>query len=271
MNAEEKILSSESPISKFQQYSKSVTEAIENDWKAKLYDHQRIAVEKVRAQNLRDEADWTEKKITQKEPIVVVAPTGSGKSGIIFLLPYVLQSSRVLIITPSKVITDQLAISFGLDSNECFLKKAGLCPPDEEKREDFLEKLLETVKVINASAQVKPRSGNLVIVNAQKFSGASNSKLVYNNEEIIPDVKKFFAKFDTLIVDEAHHYPAETWKNIVNAFRENGEKSTKKIIFLTATPYRNVKGKSRTYILGPDMKSRIVHSIKAEELAGLAF
>ena len=36
--------------------------------------------------------------------------------------------------------------------------------------------------------------------------------------------------FDTVIVDEAHHYPAETWKKIIDHFKQ------RKKVFLTATP-----------------------------------
>jgi superfamily II DNA or RNA helicase len=48
---------------------------------------------------------------------LVVLPTGSGKSGIAALAPYVLNSSRVLVITPSVIITKQLAIDFGYVSH----------------------------------------------------------------------------------------------------------------------------------------------------------
>ena len=37
--------------------------------------------------------------------------------------------------------------------------------------------------------------------------------------------------FSLVIVDEAHHFPAQTWKNIVDHFSE-----VERILFLTATP-----------------------------------
>jgi superfamily II DNA or RNA helicase len=43
---------------------------------------------------------------------IVVLPTGSGKSGIASLAPYVLNSRRVLIITPSIVISKKLFNEF---------------------------------------------------------------------------------------------------------------------------------------------------------------
>ncbi len=39
---------------------------------------------------------------------LVVLPTGSGKSGVIALVPYAMLANRVLVITPSVVISQQL-------------------------------------------------------------------------------------------------------------------------------------------------------------------
>jgi superfamily II DNA or RNA helicase len=44
---------------------------------------------------------------------LIVIPTGGGKSGIAALAPYVLNTTRVLVITPSLQITNQLAAAFG--------------------------------------------------------------------------------------------------------------------------------------------------------------
>lgn len=47
------------------------------------------------------------------KPCLIVAPTGAGKSGMIAMLPYVLESMKVLILTPSAIISNQLAEAFG--------------------------------------------------------------------------------------------------------------------------------------------------------------
>lgn len=61
--------------------------------------------------------EYTEMRAKNPEPkpkpILIVAPTGAGKSGIIVMLPYVLESKKVLILTPSKVISEQLRDEFG--------------------------------------------------------------------------------------------------------------------------------------------------------------
>ena len=70
-----------------------------------------------------------------------------------------------------------------------------------------------------------------MVVNAHKIGGRSSVKI----EDVPND------KYDLVIVDEAHHYPAATWKLLVDHF-ENSKR-----LFLTATPL--YKGK---YILGLD-------------------
>lgn len=64
---------------------------------------------------------------------------------------------------------------------------------------------------------------NLVIANAHKFGTTTNV-----------DISRIPKIFDFVIVDEAHHYPAHTWKRIIDHF------SRSKKLFLTATPtHRN--------------------------------
>ena len=64
-----------------------------------------------------------------------------------------------------------------------------------------------------------------MIVNAHKIGGQSNVRI----EDIPND------HYDLVIVDEAHHYPALTWKLLVDHFHSSRR------LFLTATPehYRN--------------------------------
>ena len=67
------------------------------------------------------------------------------------------------------------------------------------------------------------RQADLLITNAHKISDQSAVKVTD-----IPD-----DCFDLVIVDEAHHYPARTWKQLVDHFPNS------KKIFLTATPEHN--------------------------------
>ena len=69
----------------------------------------------------------------------------------------------------------------------------------------------------------------IMVVNIQKFGEKS-----IDIETIPKD------KFDLVIVDEAHHYPAATWTRLINRFEHA------KRLFLTATP--KYKGEDITYL-----------------------
>jgi superfamily II DNA or RNA helicase len=214
-----------------------------------LYDYQIDAVLKTH--------EYFIKHGTLAEPALIVAPTGSGKSGISSMLPYVLQSSKVLILSPSVVITNQLAKTFGLsgDVKESFFFKTHIFDDTNS-----LKAFLENGKVISSTSEIADMDlANLVFVNAQKFGGTSYTSLVRGSVEVVENVKNTFESFTTIIVDEAHHYPAETWYEIVNNF--NG----KQIIFLTATPFRN-KGGKKEPILGPNQK--ITYEIPKDAIEG---
>ena len=67
-----------------------------------------------------------------------------------------------------------------------------------------LLKLLKITQIDDAMQQ----NFEVVIANAHKFGASKNVDL----QELPRD------RFDTIIVDEAHHYPAPTWTKIVNHF-----------------------------------------------------
>ena len=62
---------------------------------------------------------------------------------------------------------------------------------------------------------------DLVVTNVQKSGGASGLTLAH--------LAQFAGSFDLVIVDEAHHFPAITWRAIIDTFAHS------KRIFLTAT------------------------------------
>uniref|UniRef100_A0A914CG84 Helicase ATP-binding domain-containing protein n=1 Tax=Acrobeloides nanus TaxID=290746 RepID=A0A914CG84_9BILA len=198
-----------------------------------------------------------------KELPIIVAPTGSGKSGIVTMLPYALGSRKVLILTPSSTISKQLADDFGFGVqtyNESFFAKAKIVSDPKN-----LESVLETGEVIKATKKIKANQmhwANLVIANAHKFTREGNRILM----EIkgadgkilkLENPVSVFETFDTVIVDEAHHYPAKIWRLIIEEFKN------KKIVFLTATPRKNPKKQEegkKTY--------KIIHEIQKSEVEG---
>ena len=154
---------------------------------------------------------------------LVVLPTGCGKTGVAVLASYVLNASRVLVITPSLIISKQVDEAF-----EKFLIKRGIIR--EQDRYLYVpQKMLITKSEqlvtsepgqLRQTLRIQVHQADLLITNAHKISEQSAVKVTD-----IPD-----DCFDLVIVDEAHHYPAKTWKRLVDHFPKS------KKIFLTATP-----------------------------------
>ena len=190
---------------------------------------------------------------------LVSMPTGSGKTGVICCLPYFLGSiglkpsqdhpkslpygdpvhnfdKPVLVIAPNNEIAGQLAGQIDVlpnEQHENFLLGRGIVP---------------TVPNINVQKQVLPGVQNIegteeltypqtlqgkdvVIANVQKFLSKKASEDSRWWVEKLPD--DFFR---LVVVDEAHHVPAPTWRKIVDKFRGHAL-----VVFFTATPFRSDK------------------------------
>jgi superfamily II DNA or RNA helicase len=48
-----------------------------------------------------------------KSNALVSMPTGTGKTAVLMMAPYLLRASRTLIITPSRMVRDQIAEEYG--------------------------------------------------------------------------------------------------------------------------------------------------------------
>jgi superfamily II DNA or RNA helicase len=222
---------------KFQFQSSFVLESLKEN---NLYEHQRDALLKIKNYF----------SSTREKYGLVVLPTGSGKSGIIALTPYILEVRKVLILTPSIHITRQIYSDMCANKDKTFYERIGIIDSDETI--DFCE---DGVKVEKSSQLEMIKTKFLVICNAHKFGETSN----VNIEDISKD------SFDLIIVDEGHHYPAETWKKIVEHF--DGQ-----VLFMTATPFNNGKpildqknwvfSKSYEYL----EKKGIIRSLSFEEV-----
>jgi len=146
---------------------------------------------------------------------LVVLPTGCGKTGVAVLASYALNASRVLVITPSIVISRQIDKAYGN-----FLIEREIIPDTPE----YALRALPKPICINKSREIREGMRSAVmVVNAHKIGGQSSVRI-----EDIP-----VTGYDLVIVDEAHHYPAPTWKLLVDHFTES------KKLFLTATPFHN--------------------------------
>lgn len=165
----------------------------------------------------------------------VVLPTGSGKTGVAVLLPYYMVNvTKVLVIAPFPALAKQLAHDFcgpthGIPDRgeDAFVFKAGLdLLGDPNGRQHNLE----------VRASIVP-SGALALNAMMARQQLNNALLIINREKIQEhtdlNIAEFPLDYDLLIVDEAHHYPAATWRRIVDYYQTTPRT---KILFLTATP-----------------------------------
>lgn len=190
----------------------------------------------------------------QKHIALVSMPTGSGKTGVIACLPYYLGNIKspesgeprylfdkpILVIAPNVAILSQLKqeLTVADDSKPPFLTRTGIVLPKYQKKVLPYSLIIETTSEVGNKQRLKARE--IVIANAQKF-------LAGKWEQNLPD-----DLFRLVIVDEAHHHPAPTWRRIVEKFRS----PDCPVFFFTATPYRT-DGKR---VLPPDV-SCIAHHL----------
>jgi superfamily II DNA or RNA helicase len=150
----------------------------------------------------------------QQEPAIVVMPTGSGKTCVMLLASFLLRATRVLVISPSRMVRDQIAAGF------------------------------ETLGVLRACGAIAsgfegPKVG---ILKGQPGTPAEWEDLrqfdvvvstVQSASPGMPGVALPPADlFDLVCCDEAHHTPAPTWNALVDNF------SSARHAFFTATPFR---------------------------------
>ncbi|KAJ7375823.1 hypothetical protein OS493_038609 [Desmophyllum pertusum] len=201
---------------------------------------------------------------------LISMPTGSGKSGIISCLPYFLGKSGlnpppalqvqgasqlpygeplhrfdkpVLIIAPDLTIASQLEATVLVSADapdENFLLRRNIVPEEAQHVLPMGVKIQETSHVQNP---LFLGSNEVIIANAQKF-------LKDNWENALRD-----DIFKLVIIDEAHHHPASTWRRIVQKFKTHAM-----VVFFTATPFRG-DGKP---VLGVD-EGEVVYHLSLKE------
>ena len=208
--------------SKFNYWSKWVV----NGCKGKLLKHQNDALRELQKWFCRDK---------RRDIALVSMPTGSGKTGVICCLPYFLAEKKedseeiqfdkpVLVIAPNLTISDQLEQQILVSKqghDKSFLLRREIVAV-EDQRDVLPSAGWKTESTLEVSNQEFLRSKEVVIANAQKF-------LVGPWEENLSD-----DLFKLVIIDEAHHFPAETWAKIIRKFQVHAL-----VVFFTATPYRS--------------------------------
>jgi superfamily II DNA or RNA helicase len=148
---------------------------------------------------------------------IVVLPTGTGKTGLMGLLPYYISEGRVLIITPQLTIKDSVIDSLDPEKPDNFWLKRKVF-----NRIGELPALIEYEGM--ETNQEALESANIVVLNIHKLQKRlSTSPLNFLHKEF----------FDMILIDEAHHSTARTWVDTVNHF------SKAKVVKLTGTPFRS--------------------------------
>ena len=158
------------------------------------------------------QAHWT----TSSEAATVVMPTGTGKTETMILTITAERIRKTVIIVPSDLLRKQTVdklLTFGILKDIGVVDKNSLSPnvvlmKSAPKTDKEMDNLL--------------RSANVIVITMSLVNYLSKN----NREKLVE-----FA--DLLIVDEAHHIVANSWKKFKDNF------SNKLILQFTATPFRN--------------------------------
>lgn len=150
------------------------------------------------------------------EPVIINMPTGTGKTGVIASLIFKSIFKKTLIIVPSDALRTQL--SNDLVDMEKYISWQVV--PENSKKPKVAKLEPGDLKKI----KIEEVDNYFVVIATPQILDSLNTDIQ----------EKFLNKFDRLVIDEAHHSEAPTWKKLRKVFKE----SKKKIFQFTATPYR---------------------------------
>ena len=156
-----------------------------------------------------------------KNNAIVQIPVGCGKSGLAAILPLGIAEGRVIVIAPNLTIKDGLYEAMDITNRQkCFWRKAGVLEPNQ---------------MIEGPLTSTLDSGNISVASKSHIVVTNVHQLATNADKWLTQFSDNF--FDMIIIDEAHHAEAESWKKVVNRF------PNAKVILLTATPFRSDRQK----------------------------
>lgn len=152
-----------------------------------------------------------------KNKAILQIPVGCGKTGLASLLPFGVARGRVLVIAPNITIKDGLYEAMDITNRvKCFWRKAAVL----SEVQLAAGPLACTLDTGNISVATKC---HVVITNIQQLATTIEKWLMQFPDDF----------FDMIIVDEAHHSAADSWKKVLERFPKA------KVIHLTATPFRS--------------------------------
>ncbi len=152
---------------------------------------------------------------------LIQIPVGCGKSGVAAILPFGIAQGRVLVIAPNLAIKDELFKALDITNRQkCFWRQ---------------RQVLEDRHMTNGPYVCALDAGNLSVCDKSHI-------VVTNIQQLGTNADKWLTKFpedyfDLIIVDEAHHGAATSWKRVFERFHNA------KVVNLTATPFRSDRQK----------------------------
>ncbi len=149
--------------------------------------------------------------IPRNKAAIIVMPTGSGKTAVLMMSPFVVGSKKVLIVTPSVMVRGQILEDYTSLRTLC---KATVFSNSVKKPNVF--------ELKNMYCEEHYES----VLNADVVVATPQCALSLSITEGIREL------FDLVLIDEAHHVPAKTWEQILINI------NVAKHILFTATPFR---------------------------------
>lgn len=147
---------------------------------------------------------------------LIQIPVGCGKSGIAAIAPFGIANGRVLVVAPNITIKEGLFESLDVTNRQkCFWRKRAIISDEA---------------MIGGPFATTLDTGNISVCEKSHFVVSNVHQLSTNPEKWLHKFPQNF--FDLIIVDEAHHSPADSWLKVLEHF------NTARVINMTATPFR---------------------------------
>ncbi len=152
-----------------------------------------------------------------KNKAILQIPVGCGKSGLASILPLGIAKGRVLIIAPNLTIRKNLYEAMDITNRQkCFWRKA---------------KVLNDAQMVSGPLACTLETGNISVAEKAHIVITNIHQLATNVDKWLTQFPDRF--FDMIIIDEAHHSAADSWKKVLDRFPEA------KVVHMTATPFRS--------------------------------
>jgi len=148
---------------------------------------------------------------------ILQIPVGCGKTGLAAILPFGIAKGRTLVISPNITIRDGLYEAMDITNRpKCFWRKSGV---------------LNNAQMVAGPLACTLDSGNITVATKCHF-------VITNIHQLATTLDKWLLQFpddffDMIIIDEAHHSAADSWKKVLERF------PNAKVVHMTATPFRS--------------------------------